>query len=321
MAITPPTRAPHPLETTSRADDAVVAGPHRRHAARLAAIAFVAPLVVYLVVFYGYPLVQNVAMSLQRYDRATFVSGGAPFVGLDIYREVIGQPKFWRIVGQTATFTLVSITVQYVVGLALAVFFQHNFRLSATLRAMFLVPWLLPVIVSGTTWQWMMNPDNGALNSLVGLFGVDPIWWLNADHALMSVIIANIWLGIPFNLVILYSGLQNIPTTLYEAAAIDGAGPWRRFWSITVPLLRPVSLITLLLGLVYTLKVVDIIWIMTMGTGTSQTLATWSYAMAFGKGASAVIKYSEASAVGGILLVIALAFGLVYIAVQRKSED
>jgi len=316
-----------PLATRSVATAAVGApgakgadgASRRRRSTRLNAIA--APVVVYLVVFYAFPLVQNVAMSMQRYDRATFVSGGAPFVGFDIYAEVVADPKFWRIVGQTATFTLVSIAVQFVVGLALAVFFQKSFRLSATLRAFFLVPWLLPVIVSGTTWQWMMNPDNGALNSLLGLFGVEPVWWLNAEHSLMSVIIANIWLGIPFNLVILYSGLQNIPRTLYEAAAIDGAGPWRRFWSITMPLLRPVSVITLLLGLIYTLKVVDIIWIMTMGTGTSQTLATWSYGMAFGKGTSAVVKYSEASAVGGILLVIALVFGLVYIAVQRRQED
>ena len=214
-----------------------------------------------------------------------------------------------------------SISVQFLVGLALAVFFQNNFKLSATLRAMFLVPWLLPVIVSGTTWQWMMNPDNGAMNTLVGWFGVEPVWWLNAENALMSVTIANIWLGIPFNLVILYSGLQNIPTQLYEAASIDGAGPWRRFWSITMPMLRPVTLITLLLGLVYTLKVVDIIWIMTMGTGSSQTLATWSYGMAFGKGTSGVIQYSEASAVGSILLVVALLFGLVYVAIQRRGED
>lgn len=284
------------------------------------AIAFVAPVVVYLVAFYAYPLVQNTAMSMHRYDRASFVTGDAPFVGFDVFGEVIGQARFWRVVGQTATFTLVSISVQFLVGLALAVFFQNNFKLSATLRALFLVPWLLPVIVSGTTWQWMMNPDNGAMNTLVGWFGVEPVWWLNAENALMSVTIANIWLGIPFNLVILYSGLQAIPQTLYEAAAIDGAGPWRRFWSITVPLLRPVTLITLLLGLVYTLKVVDIIWIMTMGTGTSQTLATWSYGMAFGKGTSGVIQYSEASAVGSILLIVALLFGLVYVAIQQREE-
>lgn len=308
-----------PVAEATGAGEAVPPG-RRRSRERWVAVAFVAPLLVYLVVFYAFPLVQNVAMSVQRYDRSTFVSGGAPFVGLDIYREVIGQPKFWRVVGQTATFTLVSITFQYVIGLALAVFFHRSFKLSATLRAMFLVPWLLPVIVSATTWQWMMNPDNGAMNTLVGWFGIEPVWWLNAQHSLMSVTIANIWLGIPFNLVILYSGLQNIPTTLYEAAAIDGAGPWRRFWSITMPLLRPVTLVTLLLGLVYTIKVVDIIWIMTTGTGTSQTLATWSYGMAFGKGTSGVIQYSEASAVGSILLVIALAFGLVYVALQRHEE-
>lgn len=321
MTITTPHAAAASTVVDEHAASGRSARPRARQGARLAAVAFVAPLVVYLVVLYAYPLLQNVAMSLQRYDRGTFVNGGAPFVGLDIYREVIGQPRFWRIVGQTATFTLVSITVQYVVGLALAVFFQSSFRLSATLRGLFLVPWLLPVIVSGTTWQWMMNPDNGALNSLLGVLGVDPVWWLSANNALTSVIIANIWLGIPFNLVILYSGLQNIPTTLYEAAALDGAGPWRRFWTITLPLLRPVTLITLLLGLVYTLKVVDIIWIMTMGTGTSQTLATWSYGMAFGKGTSGVIRYSEASAVGSLLLVVALAFGLLYIAVQRTQED
>ena len=188
---------------------------------------------------------------------------------------------------------MVSLFFQYTIGLALAVFFRRSFPLSSVLRALFLVPWLLPIIVSGTTWQWMMDADSGIINRFLGVFGIDPVWWLNAEHALMSVTIANIWLGIPFNLVILYSGLQNIPADLYEAAALDGAGPWRQFWSITFPLLRPVTAITLLLGFVYTLKVVDIIWIMTMGTGSSQTLATWAYAMAFGKGASAVIKYSR----------------------------
>ncbi|MCW5951302.1 MAG: sugar ABC transporter permease [Propionibacteriaceae bacterium] len=294
----------------------------RARRGRWAAIAFAAPLLAYLVLFYVYPLGENLAMSVHRFDRGTFVHGGAPFVGLDIYREVIGDPKFGRVLAQTATFTVVSILFQYLIGLALAVFFHRGqFRLSATLRGMFLVPWLLPVIVSGTVWQWMMNPDNGVLNAFLGVFGIDSVWWLNAENALMSVTIANIWLGVPFNLVILYSGLQNIPGDLYEAASIDGAGAWQQFWRITMPLLRPVSIITVLLGLVYTLKVVDIIWIMTMGSGTSQTLATWSYGMAFGKGASTVIRYSEASVVGTILLLIALVFGLIYLAIQRRQED
>jgi len=288
---------------------------------QLAGFAFAAPLLAYLIIFYAAPLIQNVSMSLHRFDRQSFVFGGAPYVGLDIFKEVIGGDKFPSILAQTAIFVVVSIVFQYILGLALAIFFHKNFPLNEVLRGMFLVPWLLPVIVSGTTWQWMMNPDNGVLNKLLGSVGVDPVWWLNSDNALMSVTIANIWLGIPFCLVILYSGLQNIPTELYEAAALDGAGAWQKFRTITFPLLRPVSMITVLLGLIYTLKVVDIIWILTMGAGTSQTLATWSYSMAFGKGASSIIRYSEASAVGTILLVIALVFGLVYIALQRKQAD
>ena len=259
-------------------------------------------------------------MSLHRFTRATYVTGEAPYVGSEVYREVLDSSQFWPTVTQTATFVLVSLAFQYSIGLALAVFFERNFRLSAVLRGLFLVPWLLPIIVSATTWQWMMDADSGVINRLIGVFGVDPVWWLNSDNSLWAVIIANIWLGIPFNLVILYSGLQNIPGDLYEAAAIDGASRWRQFRHITFPLLKPVTAVTLLLGFVYTLKVVDIIWIMTTGTGTSQTLATWAYSMAFGKGSSAVIKYSEASVVGSILLLVALVMGFVYLAVQRRQE-
>lgn len=283
-------------------------------------MAFLAPLLVYLLVFYPYPLYENISMSLHRFTRATFVTGRAPFVGLAVYDEVVSSPQFWPTVSQTAFFVVVSLAFQYAFGLGLAVFFRRYFPLSTLLRGLFLVPWLLPIIVSATTWQWMMDADSGIINRLLGLFGVDPVWWLNADHSLTSVTIANIWLGIPFNLVILYSGLQNIPTQLYEAASMDGASGWRQFWSITFPLLRPVTAITLLLGFVYTLKVVDIIWIMTSGTGSSQTLATWAYAMAFGKGASAIIRYSQASVVGSILLLIALAMGFVYLFVQRRQE-
>ena len=287
---------------------------------RWAGLGFAAPLVAYLLLLYGTPLYENVSMSLHRYTRATFVTGQAPYVGLDIYREVLSSPQFLPTVGHTAFFVLVSLAFQYALGLALAVFFQRHFPLSSVLRALFLVPWLLPIIVSATTWQWMFDADSGVVNRLLGGLGIDSVWWLNADHSLVSVTIANIWLGIPFNLVILYSGLQNIPTELYEAAAVDGASGWRQFWSITFPLLRPVTAITLLLGFVYTLKVVDIIWIMTFGTGTSQTMATWAYGLAFGKGASSVIAYSEASVLGTLLLLVALVMGFVYIAVQHRQE-
>lgn len=134
------------------------------------------------------------------------------------------------------------------------------------------------------------------------------------------MLIANIWIGIPFNLVILYSGLQGIPAEVHEAASIDGANGWQTFWRVTFPLLRPVSAITILLGLVYTLKVFDIIWIMTKGgpAGASTTFSTWSYQLGFG---NLLPQFGLGASVGNLLVVMALIAGLVYIRVQRAQAE
>jgi multiple sugar transport system permease protein len=196
------------------------------------------------------------------------------------------------------------------------VFFARRFPLSILLRSLVLVPWLLPVIVSATTWRWMLHQDYGVVNAT--LFGGADIGWLSTPQlALWGVIIANIWLGIPFNMVMLYGGLQSIPGSVYEAASIDGASSWRSFVSITLPLLRPVSAVTLLLGLVYTLKAFDIIWVMTRGgpVNSSHTLATWSYQLSF----EADRALGLGSAVAQILVVVALVFGLVYLWTLRRE--
>ncbi|TDC50376.1 sugar ABC transporter permease [Jiangella ureilytica] len=292
----------------------------RMSSTRWAALAFLAPLLAYLAIFYAYPLYRNVELSLHDYTPRAFVQGNAEFLGLANYADVVTSSTFGLALRNTALFTLVSIAAQYAIGLALAVFFHHHFRLSAVLRAMFLVPWLLPLIVSASTWSWMLNSENGIVNSVLEAFGIGQINWLTSpDSALWSVIVANIWLGIPFNLVILYAGLQNISGDLYEAAALDGANAWQRFWRVTFPLLRPVSAITLLLGLIYTLKVVDVIWIMTTGGpgNASITLAVWSYREAFGTGQP---DFSPAAAVGNLLIVIALAAGFVYLYLQHRQE-
>ena len=292
----------------------------RNRRSQLTAWGFAAPLVVYLALFYLYPLYRNVDLSLRDYTVRSFVDNDAPFAGWSNFSQVFHDPTFLPALRNTMVFTFVSIALQYAAGLGLAVFFNRHFRLSATLRALFLVPWLLPLIVSASTWSWMLNSDSGVTNYLLHLLGVAPVNWLTSPHwALTSVIIANIWIGIPFNLVILYSGLQNIPTDLYEAASLDGAGGWQQFRRITFPLLRPVSAITLLLGLVYTLKVFDIIWIMTKGgpADASTTFATWSYQLGFG---SMLPQFGPGAAVGNILIVIALVFGLCYIRVQRRQE-
>ena len=305
--------------TRAEAATAAPAQAPRRRSGQWAAWGFLAPIVVYLVAFYAWPLYRNLDLSLHKYTVRSFVQGGAPFSGLDNYRTVADNPTFWPALLHTVVFTGVSLIFQFSIGMALAVFFAQNFKLSATLRALFLVPWLLPLIVSSSTWSWMMNSDSGVINSLLKGVGLDPVNWLTSPSwALASVIIANIWIGIPFNLVVLYSGLQAIPSDIYEAAALDGASGWQRFWRVTFPLLRPVSAITLLLGLVYTLKVFDIIWIMTKGgpTDSSTTFATWSYKLSFG---NLLPQFGPGAAVGNLLIVMALLFGLLYIRTQRRA--
>jgi multiple sugar transport system permease protein len=286
-----------------------------------AAWAFLAPVTVYLLAFYAYPLYRNVDLSVRDYTVYTFVHGGAPFTGLANYRAVIADPTFMPALIHTIVFTLASLVLQFILGLALAVFFTQHFRLSGTLRALFLVPWLLPLIVSASTWAWMLDSTSGVVNATLHAVGISPVDWLTSPHwSLISVIIANVWIGVPFNLVLLHSGLQAIPKDLYESAALDGAGAWQRFRRITWPLLRPVSAITLLLGLVYTLKVFDIIWIMTRGgpVNSSTTFATWSYQYGFG---NLLPEFGLGAAVGNFLVVMALIAGLIYIRVQRRQRQ
>jgi multiple sugar transport system permease protein len=314
--------APGPVTAVASgpAERPVAPGPRRPRSSQWAGWGFLAPVTVYLLVCYAYPLYQNLDLSLHDYTVASFVYGGAPFAGLANYVTVLHDPTFVPALLHTVIFTAASLAVQFAVGLVLAVFFHQHFRLSVTLRALFLIPWLLPLIVSASTWSWLLDSESGVVDYGLHLLGVGPVDWLTSPRwSLVSVTIANIWIGIPFNLVLLHSGLQNIPTTLHEAAALDGAGPWQRFWRVTFPLLRPVSAITLLLGLIYTLKVFDVIWIMTRGgpADSSTTFATWSYRLGFG---SLLPEFGPAAAVGNLLVVVALAFGLLYIRGQRKAQ-
>lgn len=285
-----------------------------------AAWGFLAPVVIYLVLFYLFPLIRNVDLSVHNFTPRSFVRGGAEFIGLDNFTKVVGDETFSVALRNTLVFTFVSIFFQFTLGMLLALFFRQHFPLNTTLRALFLVPWLLPLIVSSSTWAWMLNSDTGIVNAGLRVIGIDQVNWLTSPSwSLTAVIIANVWIGIPFNLVVLYSGLQSISAEVYEAAALDGANAWQTFWRVTFPLLRPVSAITVLLGLIYTLKVFDIIWIMTRGGpgDSSTTLSTWSYRESFG---SLVPKFGPGAAISNLLIIIAMIFGFLYIHFVRKQQ-
>jgi len=291
--------------------------PRRRE--RLLQLGFLAPAVAYLLIFFGYPVVQNVMMGFQEYTTRTFYTGEAPWVGFANYGAVLTSDVFDQALLNTALFTVGSIAGQFVIGLAIAVFFQRRFPLSGVLRSLLLLPWLIPLIVSGAVWRWILDQDNGALNRFLGglgLVGENPGWLTSTSLALIAVIGVNIWIGIPFNTTILYGGLQDIPEELYEAAALDGATGWRAFRHVTWPLLRPVVNVVLVLGVVYTIKVLDIILGLTGGgpANATQTIATQSYHLSFQE-----FEFGQGAALGNVLIVISLVFALIYLRANRRA--
>ncbi|KAK1185556.1 sugar ABC transporter permease [Streptomyces sp. NBS 14/10] len=280
---------------------------------------FVAPAVLYMLAFFGYPLVRNVVMSFQHYTPRTFFTGEAPFNGLDNWTAVFGNELFTKSLWHTALFTLGSLLGQFVLGLALAVFFSRRFRLSGFARAVLLLPWLIPMVVSSVVWRKLLDQDTGVLNTLLMNLHLtsEPVPWLSSPSvALLSAILVNIWVGIPFNMVILYGGLQEIPREMYEAASLDGAGPWRTFRSITLPQLRPVITVVLVLGFMSTIKILDLILALTGGgpADSTQTLGTATYQLSFQQ-----LDFGQGAVVGNVLILISAVFAVFYLRANRSD--
>ena len=312
------------LAATSTAAAAAPSPPRRRGGRRreqIAKVLFVVPAGLTIVALFGYPVIKNLTMSFQEYTLRTFFTGKAPFVGLENYAEVVSDDVFSKALANTAIFTIGSIIGQFVLGMLLALFFHKNFPLNGVLRALFLLPWLIPIIAGTAAWRALLEQDSGIVNLALEGLGIlnNPIPWLTSpDVALISVILVNIWLGIPFNLTLLYSGLQDIPEELYEAGELDGATGWKAFWHITWPNLRAVVSVVLMLGVIYTLKVLDIILGLTQGgpANATQTIATQSYQRSFVE-----FKFGQGAALSNILILISLVFAIVYLRATRRQVD
>jgi len=309
--------------TTARSAEAGFRGLSQARRQRMLELLFLLPAVAFLLVFFGYPIVENVVMGFERYTTSTFFTGHAPWAGLANYRAVLRSSVFTEAARNTLLFTVGSIVGQFTIGLGLALYFQRKFPLSGLLRSLLLLPWLIPLLAATTVWKWMLDADNGVINRLLvdvhltaNHPGAHPGWLTSPSLALVSVILVNIWIGIPFNATILYGGLRDIPEHLYEAAALDGATRWRAFRHITWPLMRPVVNVVLVLGVVYTLKVIDIILGLTGGgpANATQTIATQSYQLSFVQ-----FDFGQGAAAGNILVVISLVFAVLYLRANRRA--
>ncbi|MFD8270116.1 carbohydrate ABC transporter permease [Streptomyces althioticus] len=285
---------------------------------RLARWGFVAPAVVFMLLFFGYPLVRNVVMSFQHHTPKTFFTGEAPFNGADNWSSVFQDALFGKALWHTLVFTAGSLLGQFGIGLALAVFFNRRFPLGGVLRSLILLPWLVPMVVSGVVWRRILDQDTGVLNTFLdtlGLGGHTP-WLTSPGMALFSVILVNVWIGIPFNMVILYGGLQEIPRELYEAASLDGASAWRSFRSVTLPMLKPVITVVLVLGFMSTVKILDLILALTDGgpADATQTLGTLTYQNSFVE-----LDFGAGAVVGNVLILISAVFAVFYLRANRTE--
>lgn len=281
---------------------------------------FVVPAVVFIALLMLYPLAYNIVMSFYDVQLGNFLNGGAPFVGLEKYSQAFGDPDFQHALVVSLLYTGASIIIALVIGFALALFFKETFLGSDTMRAVLLLGWILPSVVSANVWRWMLAGDNGVVNYILnslGILGKPVVWLTQADTALVAVIIATVWVTIPFDMILILAGLQSISESLYEAARVDGANAWRRFLYVTLPLMRPVALTTVLLSFIITFKTLDNIYIMTRGGPGNATniVPIYAYNQAF-----QFFHFSDGAAATNVLLVISLLLAAIYLWLSRQEE-
>jgi len=239
------------------------------------------------------------------------MAGTSQWIGLFNYVQTLKNTVFQRAFFNTLVFTGLSLSFQFIIGFLLALLFNHSFPLKRLLQSLIMVPWVLPIIVSGSFFRWFFS-DLGIANGFLLSWGLidKPIPWITSSILpIFSVTIANIWLGIPFNFILLYTGLRAIPLELLESADIDGANWWQKVLFISVPLLKPVIIITFMLGCIFTVKVFDLVWIITKGGpgDASHLLSSLSYSLAFDK-----FNFGKASSVLVIMLLLTISLTILF---------
>ncbi len=278
------------------------------------------PAVIYMLIFIGYPIVYNWAISFQDVTAKTLGSKVREFAGLKNYKAIFAEITFRQSLLHTLVYTVGCLLIQFSFGFLFAVFFARKFTLSKYIRGFIVISWMLPVTVTALVFKFMFAEGNGIVNTvLMSLHIINkPIGWLlKGDTAMLSLIIANSWVGIPFNMLLLTTGLNNIPGDIYEAASIDGADGIQRFFRITIPLLKPTIMSVLVLGFVLTFKVFDLVYVMTGGGPVTATevLSTYSYKLSF-----QLFHFGEGAAVANMLFLCLFLVALVYLRTISKEE-
>ncbi|QEN87287.1 sugar ABC transporter permease [Labrys sp. KNU-23] len=278
------------------------------------------PLLISLGSVSVYPIVNGVWLSL---TNTSLVTQEDAFVGLANYRALLGDDAFWNAWRHTVLFTAVSTALETVLGLAMALLLYEPFVGRSLVRAAMLVPWAMPTVVTSKMFGWLFDGQHGLINYLlksVGLIDGNINWYGSVDHALDTIIIADVWKTTPFMALLLLAGLQTVPRSLTEAAKMDGASAWRIFWHVRLPLLLPTLLIAGMFRALDAFRIFDLVYVLTGGgpADSTETLSTLSYKVLF-----STLQFGYGSALSTAMFItetlIAIGFGIFIVARLRRQ--
>lgn len=287
----------------------------RRSSSSWIPYAFLAPAIIAVGAMVVYPIVRVAIQSF--FDIRPTKHQGSIFIGLDNYVQAFSDPNVWAVLGRSLVWTVGGVGLQFLVAMAGALLLQ-NLVGGRFLRAIFIIPWATPVVVGALAWKLIYQPT-GLVNQVLDGLGLGHLanaWLADPNTALWAVIIQNVWRGFPFIMILLISGMVSIPEELYEAAAVDGASWGRSFWSITLPLLKPVILTSTLMALIWTFNSFSNIYVMTGGgpAGSTDILTTFVYKEAFQS-----FNFGYASALSIVLFAFVALGSAVYIRAFGKE--
>jgi multiple sugar transport system permease protein len=234
------------------------------------------PATLLLLTFVAYPLIYGLYLSMTN----TLVGVPGQFIGLQNYATLWADSTFWTTIRNSFNYTFWTTIFKFTGGMVLALLLNNEFRGRRFVRAALLLPWIVPTVLSTLAWLWMFDSTFSVFNWLLAGFGVTgPNWLGDGPWPMISLMLVNIWRGLPFFAVCFLAGMQGISQEYYEAARIDGANAWQRFWSVTLPLLRPVIAVTTLLSVILTLADFQLIWVLTRGgpADTTHVFSTYAF--------------------------------------------
>ncbi|MCA9876373.1 MAG: sugar ABC transporter permease [Thermomicrobiales bacterium] len=282
------------------------------------AYALLIPAFVLIVGVALWPALQTMWVSLHK---VSMIMPGAEFIGLENYQRQLSDPRFWNAWRNTVYFTVTSVALETLLGLVIALVLSQEFPLRGWVRAAVLVPWAIPTVVSSRLWGLIFNTDFGLANYLLrtaGIIETDRNWLGEVGVALNVTVLVDVWKTTPFMALLIMAGLSTIPGDLYEAARVDGANMLQRFFQITVPLLLPVLLVSVMLRVLDAFRVFDVIYVMTGGgpADSTEVMSTLTYKILF-----SATQYGFGSSLAGSMFITLLAASLVFLWALRNRLE